>query len=84
MSAPVFEYTGVVRRWNSYGDKVDARIPTVILASTKSEAREKARIAFDATYDHFRNFWSHDFAVQSVREVPAPVHSEKVDAVDKV
>lgn len=63
-----YRFEGTVRKWNHYGDKVVARTPASILASTDVEAQEKARVMFGATYDDFRKFWSHDFTVERVTE----------------
>lgn len=57
-----------VRRWNQYGDKVVTTYPASMLGETSGEVLNKARAAFGATYDDFRNFWSHDVLINSVVE----------------
>lgn len=66
---PVYEWDIEVRRLNTYGDRVESRTPTKVLAATKGEVTTKIRAMFDATYDDFRNFWSHTWALNGVREV---------------
>jgi hypothetical protein len=71
--APIYEWDIEVHRLNHYGDRVEKRIPTKILAATRSEVTQKVRVMFDATYDDFRKFWSHTWALNSVREVTSPL-----------
>ena len=68
-TAPLFEWNIEVRRRNTYGDRIESRTPTVIIAANKVEVTNKVRAAFGATYDDFRKFWSHDWTLNSVREV---------------
>lgn len=66
----MFEWTIEVRRLNLYGDRIEQRTPAVILAADRAEVTTKVRVAFGATYDNFRKFWSHTWALESMREVP--------------
>ena len=66
---PVYEWHITVRRLNTYGDQVVSSSPTVILAATRSEVTTKVRAAYEATYDDFRKFWSHDWTLTEMREV---------------
>lgn len=59
-----------VRRWNTYGDKIAHRYRASILADTKAELFDKMRAAFNATYDDFHKFWSHDLYIESMSEEP--------------
>ena len=70
-----FRFEGTVKRLDTYGERFVSSTPTSIIAATLDEATEKARLAFGATYDGFRKFWSHRFFVESVTEVEvaAPV-----------
>ena len=71
--AAVFEWDVNVRRKNTYGDKIVSTTQMTVLAATKSEVTAKVRAAFEAKYDDFRKFWSHDWTLNSVREVhPLP------------
>lgn len=67
MSAYRWDVT--VRRWDHYGQKVESKIPMTVVASTRSEVTDKVRAAFEANYDSFRKFWSHDWTLGSVTEV---------------
>lgn len=67
--APLYEWDIEVRRLNHYGDRVESRTPAKVLASTKAEVTTKVRAMFNATYDDFRKFWSHTWALNSVQEV---------------
>ena len=67
---PMYEWTIMVRRWNTYGDKIEGQVPMTILAANKSEITAKVRQAFEAQYDDFRKHWSHDWVLESAREVP--------------
>jgi len=58
-----------VRRWDHYGQRVVSRTPAAIDAKDKDEVTVKVRAMFNATYDDFRKFWSHDWTLQSVEEV---------------
>ena len=74
-----FRFEGVVRQWDTYGDRVAKKTPVTFIAANEKEALTKARAAFGATYDSFRKFWSHDLLVESVREVepvPTPITPE--------
>lgn len=64
-----YEWTIVVRRWNTYGDKIEGVTPAVIIAPDREQVTVKVRAAFNAKYDDFRKFWSHDWALKEVREV---------------
>lgn len=66
---PVFEFSGSVVRYNTYGDRIESTTPLSVLGGNQQEATEKARVVFGAKYDDFRNFWSHRFIIDSVREV---------------
>ena len=70
--APLYEWDIEVRRRNHYGDRIESRIPAKVLASTKAEVTTKVRAMFNATYDDFRKFWSHTWALNSVKEVQRP------------
>ena len=65
---PVFRWDIVVRRWDTYGNRILSTTPMTILASTRDEMIDKARTAFSASYDSFRKFWSHDVLLNSVDE----------------
>jgi hypothetical protein len=67
-----YRFDGTVKRLNTYGDRFETSTPTSVTAATMDEATEKARVAFGATYDGFRKFWSHQFFIDSVTEVEAP------------
>ena len=63
-----------VKRYNTYGDRVESVTPMTVLADTKAEVTTKVQAAFNSTYDDFREFWSHGWALKSVEEEPpAPV-----------
>lgn len=66
---PLYEWDIEVRRLNTYGDRIETRTPTKMLASTKAEVTTKVRAMFNAQYDDFRKFWSHTWALNSVQEV---------------
>jgi hypothetical protein len=66
-----------VLHFNTYGDRVVTETPAVIHAATKAEVTEKVRAMFGATYDDFRKFWSHDWALNSVREIAAETNNEE-------
>jgi len=69
VAEPVYEWDIEVRRLNTYGDRIEARTPVKIRASTKAEVTTKVRAMFGATYDDFRGFWSHTWALNGVTEV---------------
>jgi hypothetical protein len=77
MSAHVFEWHITVRKWGYHYGKVTAvsTTPMIVRAAGKTEVTEKVRAAFEAEYDDFRKFWSHDWLVREVREAipPCPV-----------
>ena len=64
-----YEWHIEVQRFNHYGDRVEQRTPTVIVAANRDEVTSKVRAAFGATYDDFRKFWSHGWSLREVREV---------------
>jgi len=64
-----YEWYIDVSQLNFYGDRTISVTPTMIIASTKAEVTEKVRAAFGATYDDFRKFWSHTWALREVREL---------------
>jgi hypothetical protein len=66
---PIFEWHVNVRRWDHYGNRVEMVTPAVIRAADRVEVTEKVRTAFNAEYDTFRKFWSHDWTLREVREV---------------
>ena len=68
----MYRWDVTVRNWNHYGDKVMARRGASILAANRSEVTENVRTMFEATYDDFRKFWSHDAVINSVCEEPLP------------
>lgn len=68
MSA-TYEWHITVRKRDQYGTSIASTTPAIVLAATRSEVTEKVRAAFEATYDDFRKFWSHDWTLQEVREV---------------
>ncbi len=68
---PVYRWQVEVRRWNTYGDRVESKTPTSVLATDKAEMAAKVRASFGATWDDFRNFWSHDAVVIRVDEEDA-------------
>ena len=76
MSA-TYRWTITVRRWNVYGDRIESQTPTTILAATRSEVTTKVRDAFEAKYDNFRKFWSHDWTLTSVDEVPSQSEADE-------
>ena len=63
-----YRWDVTVRRWDTYGDRVESKTPATVVASTKSEMVDKARVMVGATYDSFRKFWSHDVIVNRVDE----------------
>lgn len=65
----MYEWKITVRRWNTYGDKVEESVQATVLGATKSEVTAKVRAAFEAKHDDFRKHWSHDWTLQSMREV---------------
>lgn len=71
-----FRFEIEVLKYNTYGDKVAVRTPMSVLAEDKNEVTEKVRAAFNATYDSFRNFWSHSWVLNSVNEEPAALAAE--------
>lgn len=71
MSAARYRFDGTVKRFNTYGDRVETSTPTSIIAATMIEATDKAHAVFGATYDGFRKIWSHRFFIESVTEVEA-------------
>lgn len=68
-SGPRYEFTGTVRRRDTYGNRCINSIPASVFAATIDEATEKLRDAFGAEYDDFRNFWSHSVLIESVKEI---------------
>ena len=67
--APLYEWDIEVQRLDNYGQRVEERTPAKVLASTRAEVTGKVRTMFGATYDDFRKFWSHTWALNSVQEV---------------
>lgn len=67
--APLYEWDIEVRQLDRSGELVTSRTPAKVLASTKAEVTTKVRAMFGATYDDFRKFWSHTWALNSVQEV---------------
>lgn len=65
----VYRWNITVRKLNHYGDRVDDTTPAVVLAANRDEVTQKVRKMFNATYDSFRKFWSHDWMLTSVEEV---------------
>lgn len=61
-----------VRQLDHYGEKFISETPMSVTAATKSEVTEKVRVAFGATYDSFRKFWSHTWVLKSVAEELTP------------
>lgn len=81
MDKPVFEWDIIVIGYDTYGN-ARTKTPAKFLASDKIELTNKVREAFNAKYDDFRGFWSHDWTLNSVREVTmftAPVQPFKLD-----
>lgn len=68
MSA-VYEWDIEVQWMNTYNTRVEGRTPAKILAADRAEVTAKVRSMFNATYDDFRKFWSHTWALNSVTEV---------------
>ncbi|TAJ21811.1 MAG: hypothetical protein EPO65_00490 [Dehalococcoidia bacterium] len=75
-----FEWDITVRRWDYYGNKVEARTPAKVIAADRAEVTTKVRAMFGAKYDDFRKFWSHDWTLNSARELSMPPASEVRDA----
>lgn len=69
----MFRWEIDVLEYNHYGDKVVSRTPMSVLAENKVQVTDKVRTAFGATYDNFRKFWSHGWALKSVSEEPPQV-----------
>jgi len=67
MSA-VYKWHIDVRRKDAHGGIVSV-IPAVIHATDRAEVTTKVLAAFNATYDDFRQFWSHDWLLREVREI---------------
>lgn len=59
----------IVVKYNVYGDKRVQETPVTIFAPTREDVTGKVREAFNATYDDFRKFWSHDWVLVSMDEV---------------
>jgi hypothetical protein len=64
----MFRYNMTAVKYNTYGDRIVDRFPTSILANNLTEAIDKGHLAYSATYDDFRKFWSIGFVVDSVSE----------------
>lgn len=65
----MFKFEIEVLKYNLYGDHVESRTPASILANDRAEVTEKVRAVFNATYDDFRKFWSHNWRLFGVTEV---------------
>lgn len=68
-ASPVYRWHIIVRERNTYGDRTEKETPATILAPTRGDVTAKVRVAFGATFDDFRKFWSHDWLLESVEEV---------------
>jgi hypothetical protein len=66
---PRYRWNVTVRRFDLYGTRVEQRTPVAVIASDKDEVTTKVRAMFNATYDSFRKFWSHDWVLRDVEEV---------------
>lgn len=75
MPEHVYEWTIEVQRLDHYGQRIEGRTPATVLAANRVEVTTKVRAMFNATYDDFRNFWSHTWALVSVREVQPPARA---------
>lgn len=67
----IFDWSIEVRYWNDRGDRIAKSVPATIRASTREEVTNKMQQAFGAEFDSFRRFWSHDWILKSVKEVPS-------------
>jgi len=68
----MYRWDVTVRNWDYYGYKVVSKRSASILAANRSEVTEKVRAMFEAEYDDFRKFWSHDAVINSVCEESLP------------
>ena len=82
----MYRWDVTVRNWDYYGDKVVSKRSASIIAANRSEVAEKVRTMFEAKYDEFRKFWSHDAVIHSVCEeaVPDPFEQMNLPAVPVV
>lgn len=74
-----YRWTIQVRRWNTYGQRVESSTPMTVIAATRSEVTEKVRASFEATYDTFREFWSHDWTLERVDEDTPTIRAGTTD-----
>ena len=81
-SVPQYRFNGELLKYNTYGDRVERKYSVSILASTMSEAVDKARAMANATYDDFRKFWSHGLRVDSIVEVVEQVPADSSNGDD--
>jgi len=58
----------IVRRWDTYGEHVLSETPMTVFAANKAEVTTKVCDAFNASFDTFRKFWSHDWLLERVDE----------------
>lgn len=65
----LYEFTCVVRKRSEYNDRNVAAYEATVIAHDVSEAVDKLRTAFCASYDDFRKFWSHSVHLASVKEI---------------
>ena len=86
MNEPMYRWDVTVRNWDLYGDKVVLVRSASIIAANRSEVNEKVRTMFEAKYDDFRKFWSHDAVINSVCEesLPSPQPVGNPDLFEQV
>ncbi len=72
-----YRFEIVVRQWNTYRTRVLERIPTSILATDTADVTEKVRAIFNAKYDDFRHFWSHDWELTSIHQTIEGFHATR-------
>lgn len=58
-----------VRQWDHYGHRVVAKTPAVFIGTDRVDVTQRMREAYNATYDDFRRFWSHDWVLDRMEAV---------------
>lgn len=66
---PVYEWTITIYHWDTYGTKILSQTPAVILGAKRAEVTHKVRTMMEAKYDNMREFWSHTWSFNNIREV---------------
>lgn len=58
-----------VKTLDHYGQRYTSTTPCEFIAADRADVTQQMRVAFNATYDDFRKFWSHTWFLDRMEAV---------------